>query len=91
MSNKLIAELREEDRELIHVLRRLIMAFTDSITKLDADVKALIAAVGPAATAAAVATAVAAKDTADAAAVDAVDAQVVAAIPAPAPAVVPAV
>ena len=54
------------------------MAFSDSIAKLDADVKALIAQ-----GAGAVAAAVAAKDASDAAAVDAVDAQVVAALAPP--------
>jgi len=65
----------------LHEIRRILMAFADSIAKLDADVKALIAQGSTA-----VAAAVAAKDAADAAAVDAVDAQVVAALPAPTPA-----
>ena len=83
---KIELEFAQEDRELLHALRRQLMAFSDSIAALDADVKALIAATGPAATAAAVAAAVAAKDTADAAAVDTIAAEVVAATPAPAPA-----
>jgi hypothetical protein len=62
-------------------LREILMAFADSIAKLQADVAKLIAENGPGA----VAAAVAAKDASDAAAVDAVDATVVAAL-APAPA-----
>ena len=68
-----------EDRRALHEIGRQLMAFADSIAKLDADVKALIAQGSSA-----VAAAVAAKDAADAAAVDAIDAQVVAALP-PAP------
>ncbi len=83
-NNKIVTELVDSDRELIHELRRLIIMFADSIAKLDADVKALIAA-----NATAAATAVAAKDAQDAAAVDAIDAEVVAALPAP-PAPTPA-
>ncbi len=66
-------------------LQEILMAFADSIAKLQADVASLVAQNG----AAAVAAAVAAKDASDAAAVDAVDATVVAALapaaPAPAP------
>lgn len=69
--------------EFSELLEEILMAFADSIAKLQADVAKLVAENGPAA----VAAAVAAKDSADAAAVDAVDATVVAAIaPAPAPA-----
>lgn len=81
---KIELALEHEDRMLIHELRRLLIMFAESITKLDQDVQALINATGPAATAAAVAAAVAVKDAADAAAVDAVDAKVVAATPTPA-------
>jgi hypothetical protein len=70
------------DREL----KEILMAFADSIAKLQADVAKLIAENGPTA----VAAAVAAKDAADAAAVDAVDASVVAALAPPAPAAAPA-
>lgn len=62
---------------------RCLLAFTDSITKLQTDVAKLIAENGPAAVQTAVAAAVAAKDTADAAAVDAVDATVVASLTPP--------
>jgi type IV pilus biogenesis protein CpaD/CtpE len=78
--------LSHEDRELIQELRRTLMAFADSITKLTADVATLVAENGPAAVAAAVTAAVATKDAADAAAVDAIDATVVAAITPAAPA-----
>jgi hypothetical protein len=68
-------------------LEEVLMAFADSIAKLQADVATLIAENGPAAVTAAVTAAVAAKDASDAAAVDAVDATVAAALPAaPAPA-----
>jgi hypothetical protein len=60
-------------------VKEILMAFADSIAKLQADVNTLIAQ-GNAGSAAAVAAAVAAKDAADAAAVDAIDATVVAAI-----------
>jgi len=60
-------------------LREILMAFADSIAKLQKDVAQLIAENGPGA----VAAAVAAKDAQDAAAVDAVDAQVVAALAPP--------
>lgn len=76
--------LSHEVKELIRDIRRDLMAFSDSVAKLQADVSALIAQ-GNAGTAAAVAAAVAAKDAADAAAVDAVDATVTAAIVPPAP------
>jgi peptidoglycan hydrolase CwlO-like protein len=66
----------------VHELRRLIMAFADSLKKLQADVATLIAENGPAA----VAAAVAANDASNAAAVDAVDATVVAALAPAAPA-----
>ena len=69
----------------VEELRRLLMAFADSIAKLQADVAKLIAENGPAA----VAAAVAAKDASDAAQVDAVDATVVAAL-APAASAAPA-
>ncbi len=72
-----VAKLSHEIKEL----RRQIMAFADSIAKLQKDVAQLIAENGPAA----VAAAVAAKDASDAAAVDAVDASVVAALVPPAP------
>jgi hypothetical protein len=66
-------------------IKEILMAFADSIAKLQQDVNTLIAENGPTAVATAVAAAVAAKDASDAAAVDAVDASVVAAItPAPA-------
>ncbi len=75
-----VAKLKHE----LHELKEILMAFADSISKLQKDVAQLIAENGPAA----VAAAVAAKDASDAAAVDAVDASVVAALaPAPAPAV----
>jgi len=61
-------------------LKEILMAFADSIAKLQADVNALIAQNGAGDVATAVAAAVAAKDAADAAAVDAIDATVVAAI-----------
>jgi predicted RNA methylase len=79
--------LQHDDRKLLEDVRRLFMAFADSVAKLQADVNTLISETGPAA----VAAAVAAKDAQDAAAVDAVDASVVAAItPTPAtPAVAP--
>ncbi|VVB52856.1 Uncharacterised protein [uncultured archaeon] len=79
---KLVVELSHQDRLLLHALRREMMAFADSMAKLQADIAKLIAENGPTA----VAAAVAAKDAADAAAVDAVDATVVAAL-APAPTV----
>jgi uncharacterized protein HemX len=63
-------------------LQEILMAFADSIAKLQADVASLVAQNG----AAAVAAAVAAKDASDAAAVDAVDATVVAALAPAAPA-----
>jgi hypothetical protein len=73
--------LQHDDRKLLEDVRRLFMAFADSIAKLQADVNTLISETGPAA----VAAAVAAKDAQDAAAVDAIDVSVVAAItPAPA-------
>ena len=72
---KLLREIKE--------IKEKLMAFADSIAKLQKDVAQLIAENGPAA----VAAAVAAKDASDAAAVDAVDASVVAALPAPAPVV----
>ncbi len=74
-----------ESMEFIKELEEILMAFADSIVKLQADVAKLIAENGPGA----VAAAVAAKDASDAAAVDAVDATVVAALPPAAP-VVPA-
>lgn len=67
-------------------IKEILMAFADSIAKLQADVNTLIAENGPTAVATAVAAAVAAKDASDAAAVDAVDASVVAAITPAAPA-----
>lgn len=70
----------DKDRQLILELRRQLMAFADSIAKLQADVTALIQQEGS------VSAAVAAKDAADAAAVDAVDATVVAALTPAAPA-----
>jgi hypothetical protein len=72
--------LNKKDRELIHEVRRQLMAFADSIAKLQADVNTLITENGPTAVATAVSAAVAAKDASDAAAVDAVNATVVAAI-----------
>lgn len=80
--------------EAQHTLRRLtetLMAFADSIAKLQQDVTTLISESNPASQAAAVAAAVAAKDASDAAAVDAIDATVSAAIVAAAPAVAPPV
>jgi hypothetical protein len=76
------------DVEFRKELREILMAFADSIAKLQADVNALIAQNGneAAAIAAAVASAVAAKDAQDAAAVDAVDASVAAALVPAAPA-----
>ena len=82
--------LSHEDRELIREVRRTLMAFADSIAKLQADVAKLIAENGPTAVATAVAAAVAAKDASDAAAVDAVDATVAAAIAPPAAPAAPA-
>jgi len=81
------------DPEFTTEVREILMAFADSIAKLQADVAQLIAENGPTAVATAVAAAVAAKDASDAAAVDQVDASVVAALtPAPpaAPGVSPA-
>jgi peptidoglycan hydrolase CwlO-like protein len=81
MFDKRIVSLSNEDRKIIEELRRLLMAFADSIAKLQADVTALINAEGS------ITAALAAKDAADAAAVNAIDTQVVAALPpAPAPA-----
>jgi len=60
-------------------VQEILMAFADSIAKLQKDVAQLIAENGPGA----VAAAVAAKDAADATAVDAVDASVVAALAPP--------
>ena len=71
--------LLEEEVQIQEVME-ILMAFADSIAKLQADVAKLIAENGPTA----VAAAVAAKDAADAAAVDAVDASVIVALP-PAP------
>ena len=70
------------EEEFFFELGEILMAFADSIAKLQADVATLVAQNG----AAAVAAAVAAKDSSDAAAVDAVDATVVAAIAPAAPA-----
>lgn len=67
-------------------LREILMAFADSIVKLQADVAKLIAENGPTAVATAVAAAVAAKDSSDAAAVDAIDTTVAAALAPAAPA-----
>lgn len=64
------------------LLLEVLMAFADSIAKLQADVAALVAQNGSGA----VAAAVAAKDATDAAAVDAIDATVVAALTPAAPA-----
>lgn len=75
---------RMEYEELVKELKEILMAFADSIAKLQADVATLIAENGPTAVATAVAAAVAAKDASDAAAVDAVDATVAAAIAPPA-------
>jgi hypothetical protein len=63
-------------------LQEILMAFADSIAKLQADVAKLVAENGSAA----VAAAVAANDASNAAAVDAVDATVVAALAPAAPA-----
>ena len=71
--------LADADRQLFIDLKETLMAFSDSIAKLDTDVKALIAQGSGA-----VAAAVAAKDASDASAVDAVDATVVAALAPPA-------
>jgi hypothetical protein len=71
-------------RKLLEDVQEILMAFSDSIAKLQADVAKLVAENGPAAVTAAVASAVAANDASNAAAVDAVDATVVAAL-APAP------
>jgi len=68
------------EKELLEV----VMAFADSMAKLQADVAKLIAENGPSAVATAVAAAVAAKDAADAAAVDALDVSVVASLAPPA-------
>lgn len=70
------------EEEFFYELGEILMAFADSIAKLQADVATLVAQNGVAA----VAAAVAAKDASDAAAVDAVDATVVAALPPAAPA-----
>ena len=76
-----------EEEVQIQEITEILMAFADSIAKLQADVATLIAENGPTAVATAVAAAVAAKDASDAAAVDAVDASVAAAIaPSAAPA-----
>jgi hypothetical protein len=81
----------EHDERVIQEIGDILMAFVDSIAKLQADVNKLIAENGPTATATAVAAAVAAKDASDAAAVDAIDASVAAAItPAPAAPAAPA-
>jgi hypothetical protein len=79
-----IESLRLETRinERFHLIGEILMAFADSLAKLQADVAKLIAENGPGA----VAAAVAAKDASDAAAVDAVDASVVAALAPAAPA-----
>jgi len=77
--------LQHDDRKLLEDVRRLFMAFADSVAKLQADVNTLISETGPAA----IAAAVAAKDASDAAAVDAIDVTVQAALAPPAP-VVPA-
>jgi len=71
------------DEHFILEIEEILMAFADSIAKLQKDVAQLIAENGPGA----VAAAVAAKDAQDAAAVDAVDATVVAALAPPAPTV----
>lgn len=89
-----IVKMRDAENFILE-LQEILMAFADSIAKLQADVATLIAENGPAAVATAVAAAVAAKDASDAAAVDAVDTTVVAAITpaapaAPAPVVAPA-
>jgi hypothetical protein len=83
-----IVRLREERDERIfkQEVEEILMAFNDSIAKLQADVAKLAAQNGSGDTATAVAAAVAAKDAADAAAVDAVDATVVAALEPAAPA-----
>jgi hypothetical protein len=83
MFDTIVVPLSHEDRKAIHDMRRLLMAFADSLAKLQKDVAQLIAENGPAA----VAAAVAAKDASDAAAVDAVDASVVAALAPAAPVV----
>jgi len=80
--HKRIAGLRHHHFTAYHTeLDEILMAFADSIAKLQADVAKLVAENGPGA----VAAAVAAKDAQDAAAVDAVDASVVAALAPPAP------
>jgi hypothetical protein len=83
-----IVRLKEERDE--HIFKQevteILMAFLDSIAKLQADVAKLAAQNGSGDTATAVAAAVAAKDASDAAAVDAVDATVVAALEPAAPA-----
>jgi hypothetical protein len=70
------------EEEFFYELGEILMAFADSIAKLQAEVNLLIAQNGPAA----VAAAVAAKDASDAAAVDVVTATVVAAVAPAAPA-----
>jgi hypothetical protein len=85
MKDRIEPLFRFEQKE-IRLIGEILMAFNDSIQKLQADVATLIAENGPAAVATAVAAAVAAKDAADAAAVDAVDAAVVAAVTPAAPA-----
>jgi hypothetical protein len=71
-----------------HELREILMAFADSIAKLQVDVANLIAADNgsAAAVASAVSAAVAVKDAADATMVDALDATIVAALAPAAPA-----
>ncbi len=81
-------ERLEVDRQGFFIeVKEILMAFADSIVKLQTDVNALIAANGN--EPAAIAAAVAAKDASDAAAVDAIDATVVAALPPAAPAAKP--
>jgi hypothetical protein len=77
-----IERLRIYHPEFVNHLQEILMAFADSIVKLQADIATLIAENGPSA----VAAAVAAKDASDAALVDALDATVVAAITPAAPA-----
>jgi hypothetical protein len=84
-----IERLEYDRQEFFWKLKEILMAFADSIAKLQTDVNALIAQNGN--ETAAIAAAVAAKDASDAAAVDAVDATVVAALAPAVPAAAPAV
>lgn len=77
-----VKECKSHEEEFSLLLLEVLMAFADSIAKLQADVAALVAQNGSGA----VAAAVAAKDATDAAAVDAIDATVVAALTPAAPA-----